>query len=247
MLDNRRKLEPEDLVEHDYWNPLQALTLAIGLFLVAVFAGQGLFALIRQRDQKFPRDGAVLRKFSIASSNARAETRLKMAATRKLNNLLSNAHEMHALDAGALGSIPLANSVTGSSKRSSLDTVTDRTLREFLLRSERKEVACGLFWTWRRILDGSLFNTEGIWINTRLIVMQAVQVILAAFVSTILFENIEEVADKTQKERDSMHPSSPQWAKDFVPTRKMVYVALYPATIVGTLVMLATILIYLPR
>ena len=52
----------------------------------------------------------------------------------------------------------------------------------FVLRGERREDYCGgLVWTWRRLLSGALFDEEGIWIASRLIIIQGVQLILLAF------------------------------------------------------------------
>ena len=57
----------------------------------------------------------------------------------------------------------------------------------FVLFGER-EVACGgLFWTWRKMFDRSLFDTEGVWLHSRLFVGQASQLIISVFLIGFFF------------------------------------------------------------
>ena len=45
----------------------------------------------------------------------------------------------------------------------------------------------GLFWTWRKMFDRSLFDTEGVWLHSRLFVGQAAQLIISVFLIGFFF------------------------------------------------------------
>ena len=91
-------------------------------------------------------------------------------------------------------------------------------MERFVLEEDRTEKVGGFIWTWRRILNGTLYNTEGIWINTRLIIIQAAQLITFASLSLV---SVDEIAASSQKARDDLPDGLPQWVYDFVPTQRM--------------------------
>jgi len=197
-----------------------------------------------------------------ATSTARGETCLKQAARYKIQTMLDNAFDLHDIPgknkynmsvvtltpsspytaAAATTQAPPFKMTSQSSTISS-----ERALRNFVLDGERFESCGGFFWTWRRILTGTLFSREGIWINTRLIVMQVTQIVVAAVVSIFLLAFIENVADRAETARKSLAPNTPSWVADLIPTRQMIYRSLYPATFIAILVMALLIAIYIPR
>jgi hypothetical protein len=242
--DNTRKLKStEDIVQEDMWHFYQNCTLAVGLFLASLFCLQ---IITRQLSQISGKASHQLSQISekahgllalvLSTSNVRGESRLKMAAVRKVNTMLHNARELHQFNhADAL--------VSGSDERG----VSDQAMRNFVLRGERSELSCGMFWTWRRLLNGSLFHTEGIWINTRLITIQVAQFLVGTVFSIILLVSVQRIADEAQAGRDSLNSSMPQWVYDIMPTAQMIYLSLYPATFVAMLVMVLLFLLYIPR
>jgi hypothetical protein len=228
-----RKLKTtEEIVQEDFWHFYQVLTLAVGLSLAFLFC---LKIITRQLSRLSGKAYGVLALF-LSPSNVRGELRLKMAAVRKVNAMLHNARELHQLNhADAF--------ISGSDEQG----VADQAMRNFVLKGERNELSCSAFWTWRRLFNGSLFHTEGVWINTRLIVIQAAQLLIGATFSVVMLVSVERIADEAETARESLTPDMPQWVHDIVPTRQMVYRALYPATFTAILVMVLLFLLYIPR
>jgi hypothetical protein len=66
-------------------------------------------------------------------------------------------------------------------------------------------------------------------------------------VSLILLVSVERIATESEEARMELDPDLPQWVFDLVPTRQMVYWALYPATFVAILDMVLLFLLYIPR
>jgi len=220
----------------------QYLVLSIGLLVALLYALLTLFNAAAHIAKRYDLSLPALQRL-VATSNTHAEARLKCAARRKLNTVLLNAHSLHNFDEpGAL-----LSEATVSGKKAAKSGKASDPMRAFVLHGEHLEPAGGLLWTWLRILDGSLFDCEGIWINTRLIIFQAIQIVIGAFLVYVLFGSVEIIANKAEEARKDITPETPKWLADFVPTRQMVYRALYPASAAATLVLLLLILVYIPR
>jgi hypothetical protein len=225
----------EQRVENTFWKPFKYLTVGVGFVLALIFAWR-LLVMTLSNWCKVSRG----RFASLAiSSNLRGEYRLKLAASRKINTMMVNAHSLHQAD-----TVP-DNSVKGSIGDS---TLADRAMMNYVLRGQREEKTGGIVWTFRQVYTGRLFDTEGVWLPTRLIVFQGAQVILALFLGfafigiTIISANAADDAQGTLDDYDM-----PQWAIDIVPTRQDVQVALYTSSVVAILTMFNIILIYIPR
>ena len=102
-----------------------------------------------------------------ATSNVRGSCRTKKAATRKINALLENAYELHP------------KGISGQEG----PATTELTMVNFVLKGERFEDCAGVFWTYKRLLSGALFDEEGVWIASRLIIIQSVQAVFVVFLS----------------------------------------------------------------
>ena len=137
--------------------------------------------------------------------------------------------------------------VEGRSKSVTASQSDESTMRNFVLRGERFERCGGLFWTWHELLRGNLHSTEGIWYNTRLIIMQVAQVSIGILVSIIMLLSVPKIADEAEKAREDLDPDTPQWAIDLLPTRTMVYRSLFPASFTAIFVMVLLIGVYIPR
>jgi hypothetical protein len=225
----------EDRVDRIFWQPFKNLTLGVGLFLALVFAWRLLVILLSNWGKDF--DGRL--KSLTISSNLRGEYRLKQAATRKLNTMMVNAHSLHQVDTAP------DKSVRASIGDSSFAA---RTMLNYVLKGQQKEKIGGIVWTFGQVFSGRLFDTEGIWLPTRLIVFQGAQVIIAAFLGfAFIFITITaaDMADEAQGTLDDY--DMPQWAIDIVPTRQDVQIALYTSSGVAILAMFNIILIYIPR
>lgn len=199
-----------EIIESDTYELFQYIPLAIGL-LLAVFFFLGVLGTLFRRCCSSARLLPEMWDRLTASSSAWADTRLKRAATRKINRLLVNAHRLHKPNAFLVGSS--LSSTAGNVQ-------SDQTMHNYVLDEERTEVVGGVAWTWSKLLDGTLFDTEGIWLNTRLLIIQVAQVILILFVSVFMLGSVKPIADNAQESRDELGPGVPDWVRDLVPTKR---------------------------
>jgi hypothetical protein len=173
-----------------------------------------------------------LMSYLFESSNVRGSARSKKAATRKINTVLKNAHNLRPMRISGYNGAALSEEI----------------MLNFILRGDRDEGYCGgLAWTWRRLLSGALFDEEGIWIASRLIIIQTAQLILLVFVTYSGFLLIATVSKQAGEATATLQPGYPQWVYDIVPTSQQVKIALYPAITVAMFVMIFIFLVYIPR
>jgi hypothetical protein len=227
---------PQEIVQEPFYNFYQVVTLASGICLAFLFSLQILISFCHGQLFRNDANARGVLAYFLSPSNVRGESKLKIAAVRKVNAMFRNASELHQLN-------PAETLISGSE----YSTAADRAMRNFVLHGERSELSGGALWTWRRLLNGSLFHTEGIWINTRLIVIQVAQFLVGTVFSIVLLVSVERIAGEAEDARAALTPDLPQWVIDIVPTRQMVYRALYPATFTAMLVMVLLFLLYIPR
>lgn len=228
-------------MEDENFDAGQYLILLLGLGLAFNYFVHFLATL--SRELGWIRGEERLGRWFTVTSHDRGTARVKQAATRKVNQMLKNANLLHE---------PIDVSVDRATLAvpSSLKNVHEEpTFQNFVLYGENKVPAGSFGWTWQRIISGRLFDTEGIWLPTRILVFQAGQAIFGLFLGYGAFVSVGYIADKAQAEHDSLPESDliPQWVYDIVPTAKQVKQALYPACSVATIVMLMITLIYMPR
>jgi len=227
----RKKLEPPysgpaSTVEDANYSGSQWLCRAAGILVCLVLLWQ--LILSRVGNQRI-RANYYLRKF-FSTSAVRGSSRAKRAATRKVNLLLENAHKLCPETAsGHLGP---------ASK--------DATITNFMLRGESFEEVGGLIWTWKRLLSRKLFAEDGVWIMSRLIIIQTAQLVLIIFFAYSGVLIVQQVAERAQTFQDDLEPGYPEWLYTFVPTPKQAQSALSPAVGVAVFVMIIIFLIYLP-
>ena len=207
--DPRGNEQTEKILESDAYQYIQYILLGVGVLLAALFILQIIFFAVRWTFARCLKQVEILKEF-ISTSSARGDARLKRAATRKVNNLLMNADRLHQPNEILSGLSPSDSTMIVSS---------DQTMRNYVLDEDRTEKVGGLIWTWWRILDGRLFDTEGIWINTRLIIIQASQLVLLVSVTLLMFLSIPAIAKRAEDARDDLG-SAPQWVYDLVPTER---------------------------
>lgn len=230
-----------DSVEGVAFNMGRFVALVSGLLLPVLFLFHTM-SLSFQKSKYFSYEAMGLVRWILSPSVTRAEMRLKWAATSKVNTMLLNACRLHFLRDAATEVLPL-NQLEQLAARG----LTDRATENFLLCGEHLQVAGGFIWTWRRIANGTLFDEEGIWLNSRLLELQACQIVFGAAVSILLFQAVDVAASRAQAARDDLEPGLPQWYYDMFPTQAMVKGALYPAWAISTVVMLLLICVYIPR
>lgn len=228
----------EERVSEQFWNQLQLLPLVSGLVLAGLFVLQLVASVAYLSSNRLK----VVMEPWVVSSNTRGEGRVKRAATRKINKLISNAYALHALADGARD---------GSSEIDNVETTTrsaapDKTMLNFVLYGEKRVPTGGLVWTLRRLWNNDLFEVDGIWLPTRLIVFQCAQLVLAIALSWGFFFFSARVADAAEEADSNLDPSLPQWVKNIVPNRRQVESALYPASTVAVVVMALLVAVYIP-
>lgn len=154
-------------------------------------------------------------KVLFSSSSARGDTRLKRAATRKMNRMMTNADRLHRpmpIEGFTVDSSSMRNSATNLSR--------DLTMRNYVRDADRTEKVGGFFWTWWRILNGSLYDSEGIWISTRIIIIQVGQLAVLVTGSMLMLYSVEHFGNQAEAARNDLNPGDPQWAYDIVPTKR---------------------------
>jgi hypothetical protein len=235
---NIQATSPYDAVKGAAFSFAQFLALVTGLLLPVIYLIVAL-SLSFQTTKYYSYEAMGLIRWIVTSSNIRAEMRTKWAATSKVNSMLVNAFRLHFIRSAA-DDIDQAFEVLAA-------TPTDNATENFLLCGEQLQLAGGFFWTWRRILNGKLFEEEGIWLNSHLMQLQAGQIVFCVAYSILLYQLVEVAAFNAQSRRDEIPDGLPQWYYDLFPTREMVEWALYPAWCIAFAEMILLILLYIPR
>ena len=175
------------------------------------------------------------------------ETSVHGAVTVKLERILSNALALHDSN----DRISPAKGKKRKMKRSvirSLAGARDQASRNFILYGEKHEEVGGVLWTFWRLFNGSLLYQEGLWISTRILIIQVAQILIGSFTIVVLFIFTRYAADSADDFRRGLDPSTtPDWIYDLVPTGAMLTGSLVPATVVAMALMVITIAIYIPR
>jgi hypothetical protein len=102
----------------------------------------------------------------VSASTIRTERDAKMALSKKLSKMLTNAINVHQKVQQKSG----FKSYYGQALK-----VYSRLGREF-------ETVGGFFWTWRSVYDKTIFNTEGVWLSVRLLSSNFTQYIACIYI-----------------------------------------------------------------
>jgi hypothetical protein len=209
------------------------MTTIVGSILSIKYFCHCLIGMARSYGYKFA-PGSYIENIMNRTSNMVGTARLKQAATRKLNALLRNARSMHGTSQSVL---------TNNSLRKSHSEVV---FKSYMSKGGTRVVEGNILWVWRRILTGELFDTEGIWLPSRLLVFQFGQVIISMFTLFFLFFFVETAANKADEAQKNLDPDLPKWFLEFVPTGSQVRMSLTPAACVAVTIFAFSILIYIP-
>lgn len=173
----------------------KTVTYVVGCIVAGLIAYQFVLAVIGNR-----RIGeAKWANWFLLTSFARGSGRSKRAATRKINRLLQNASSMKPKTSDALEDY-------------SVDT-SEAIMINFVIRGEMFEDCGGLIWTWKQLYSGDLFEEEGVWIMSRLLVIQMIQALFISFKSYAYVLFIEGALQRCQKWQDDLRPGYPRWVR----------------------------------
>jgi len=200
--------DTEQLLTSEWYQTFEKVPLSLGIILSVLFIYQCIKAILYGKVQFTANLFSFLREV-VSTSNTRGDTRLKRSVTRKLNTMLMNAHHLNRPNDG----FTAFTSIVAPNQSNS------RVMHNYMLDEDRTEIVGGIVWTWWRILNGSIFDTEGIWICTRLIISHVAQLILIIVLSFVMLKSVTQIGDKAQASRDELPDNTPQWVKDFVPTK----------------------------
>jgi hypothetical protein len=223
-------------------DPNYEAALILGVTLGSALAATYFFQFLSTVSRKFgwSKEGGVMEPLS-RTSHVVGTARLKHAATRKINLLLQNAHQMHGAVDITTGRESLG--LTKSLRASQSDPV----FQNYVLFGESHESAGSLVWTWQQLLSGRLYDTEGVWLPARLWIFQIGQILVACLVCILLFAFIETAVEAADEANADLPEDLPQWVYDIVPTGRETRMALTPAAWVAVIVCIALILLYIPR
>lgn len=151
----------------------------------------------------------------LVSSNSKGEARLKQSASYKISQLLSNAMSMHDTSDGRtefLSGSAVADHVTAS--RFSLSNANaDAVMLNYVMNGQTLEPVGGFVWTWKQVLSGQLFEREGIWLPTRMIVFQLAQLLIACMLLLVYLNLTQYAANKAAEAHSQLPDNLPQWAR----------------------------------
>jgi len=198
----------EKLITSDFFQSFEKVPFSLGVILSGLYIYQFIKAIVNWITISDTDPLSILR-YIVSTSSVYGDTRLKRSVTQKLNAMLMNADRLHSSVDSLFPSI--CEGLDGSS----------RAMQNFLLDADHTEVVGGIVWTWWGILNGSLFNTEGIWINTRLIISHVAQLALMAVLSSVLLASVPQIAEEAQQARDDLPENTPKYLSDLVPTSGM--------------------------
>jgi hypothetical protein len=124
--------------------------------------------------------------------------------------LILNAHSLHNFDdRGRYG----VSSTKTVGARSSIDHVS----LQYILRGKTVDDSGGIFWSWRQFVTGRLFDTEGIWLPSRLMVIQGVLLGLSIVLGLILLRATKYAADEAEKKfQETRDQDLPDWVMKYV-------------------------------
>lgn len=225
----------EKVLEDDNFYVVVYLGTALGFTLALHYF---LRALIVFRKQAGYLDSPVLLRRFFETSDMVGTTHQKRAGTRKINTILENARSMH----GAVTDI-VDQGPTSSMRESQSDSV----FQNYTLFGESHEEAGSLLWTWQLLYSGRLFDSEGIWLPSRLHIFQLGQILVTCFIAVGHFQLLNYSVDAAEEATGNLPDGLPQWVYDIVPTPQQVKIALQPAGAVAIIVCVVLTVIYIPR
>ena len=128
-----------------------------------------------------------------------------------------HAHRLHDLeDVTDEDSKSETKSTNSKRKSAAIKTSTDQTMLNYVLIRQTPEDVGGMFWTWRMLLTQRLFDTEGIWLPTRLVVVQGTLFIFFIIMALVLNAVTNIVAQQALNAEANMDPTLPDWVQKYV-------------------------------
>ena len=213
--------------------------MILGCFLLLFQVKALLYVLIpRSWWKELP-----FQSFWLTCEMAKAECCTKKAAAYKINNMVEHAIAQHNGSA-----IEKSREKRSKVRSSSVQNAFGNAMLSFQATSDHLEETGGIWYTFRKMWDGSLFSEEGIYIHSRLYAMNVSQVFIIIFY-VILYASLDQLLQalykgETQAPTVSPAPtfSSPPTfspAPTFAPSTVANQVAEYSPSVVTAMYTLA--------
>lgn len=172
----------------------------------------------------------MLLKSFLLSSNTLRTAKQKKAATNKINLMIQNAYELH---------VDAHKSASGANAE-------HQTILNFVVNGEKPVKCGGLIWTWKAMFQKTMFEVEGVWLHARLLIAQAMQIIISIIIGVVWYEGTFSLADQVEHDREEAEEKGNTYALYFIPTRAAI---VYPFMIGGIITLTFAcllILVYIP-
>jgi len=208
---------PNDDLYENFADTMRKIVMSFGLFLAflyVILAAKYTFKSLRNKLE------VILPSELFASHAVRGYTSMKRAANIKVTKILTNAYILHADDAAAYFRKGVESAESSAKKH------RDVAMRNFVLYSGQTENVGGMLWTLKGLLTRSLFEEEGIWINSRLVTIQVGQLIASVCFIAVLFAQVPIWAEDSQRTREDLPDGVPQWVTDMIPKSWMIKVSI---------------------
>mmetsp|Transcript_11241 Transcript_11241/g.13739 ORF Transcript_11241/g.13739 Transcript_11241/m.13739 type:complete len:1052 (-) Transcript_11241:209-3364(-) len=146
--------------------------------------------------------------YIMKGSQVSMESQMKQAATFKVNKMIKNAYKLHKpREDDNAASLALKESILHASKRNIGEESTHSSaLLNYTNDQTKTELAGGFLWAWKECFSGDLLDREGIWIHTRIVaanVVQIVTLVMLIFVIIFLFPPLVKELYPPESEEES--------------------------------------------
>ena len=182
--------KPEKTVNQDDYTGAQYVTNVVGCIVAGMMLLQFIYAVIGNRRIR----QAKWLSNVLLTCLGKGSGRSKRAATRKVNKLLQNASNMK----------PRRSAVEENITSDFTSDISEEVMINFVTRGETFEECGGFIWTWKQLFSGSLFEEEGIWIMSRLLVIQTIQAMFIGFKAYALTLLIKAAVRWCQEWQDNL-------------------------------------------
>mmetsp|Transcript_5372 Transcript_5372/g.10247 ORF Transcript_5372/g.10247 Transcript_5372/m.10247 type:complete len:1062 (-) Transcript_5372:1117-4302(-) len=219
-----------DRIVQEKWFQLAMDTyLAYGiLILVFIIPKNYVSEYIYKKEKKSNSGAATTSRRWAASSNTIRSAEIKMAARKKVHQLMQNAYEIHA--------------VCG---------VNENVSDAYLSHDDEVDDSGGLIWTWSQLLSRRIFKEQGIWIHSRLAVGMEGQLITFGFLAWLLFSQTNDWVNQAEEARARIIAAAEfgpatDFALWYIPTARTIQDSSTVGIVAALTVGIALILLYLP-
>ena len=187
---------PPDFAYHSYdphsnwYGPGYYLSIILGCALLCIQSVDLLLSLLPQNWL----NGSPILQDIVTPASIKVETSAKKAASYRMSQMIGNAITVHEDTKKLQGRAREQKSLNTSFSESGISVQFDASvpgerfqhlmvLRQFQLQENKTEATGGFVWIWKKILDGSIFDEQGIFFHGRLLACNFAQFAVLFFIA----------------------------------------------------------------